>query len=61
MPLYEYRCQKCGHTFNVRHAPGAPAPKRCQVGKCRGKLVRVISMPAAIIFRGSGFHCNDYK
>jgi len=61
MPLYEYRCKSCGHTFEVRHARDEQAPKTCLVKGCRGKLRRVISPPLAIIFRGSGFHCNDYR
>ncbi len=57
MPLYEYRCTKCGHQFEVRHGV-AENVERCE--RC-GATVRRVFSPVGIIFKGSGFHINDYR
>ncbi|HLJ62318.1 MAG TPA: FmdB family zinc ribbon protein [bacterium] len=57
MPIYEYRCTKCGHQFEVTHAV-AEAVERCE--RCGAPVRRVFS-PVGIIFKGAGFHVNDYR
>lgn len=58
MPTYEYRCQKCGTTFEkiqkMTSRPGTKCPK------CGGRAERLLS-PAGFVFKGSGFYINDYK
>ncbi len=57
MPLYEYRCQKCGATIEkIQKFSDAPLVK-CK--KCGGRLERVLSAPA-IQFKGSGWYVTDY-
>jgi len=56
MPLYEYRCTR-GHQFEVTHTVGGTV-KRCE--QC-GSPVRRVFSPVGIIFKGSGFHINDYR
>lgn len=57
MPLYEYRCQKCGATIEkIQKFSDAPLTK-CE--KCGGKLEQVLSAPA-IQFKGSGWYVTDY-
>ena len=59
MPTYEYECRKCGHQFE-RFQPITAAPvKTCP--KCKGKVARLLSGGAGIIFKGSGFYQTDYK
>ena len=59
MPTYEYECRKCGHLFE-RFQPITAAPvKTCP--KCKGKVARLLSGGAGIIFKGSGFYQTDYK
>jgi len=57
MPLYEYRCTKCNHKFEVYHHVGGTAGP-CPV--CGGEAKRVFSS-VGLIFKGSGFHTTDYK
>lgn len=57
MPLYEYRCKNCGHTFEKIQSFSAPDEKECPV--CHGEVERLISAPA-IQFKGSGWYVSDY-
>ena len=59
MPTYEYECDKCGHRFEVFQSMTEPARKRCP--KCRGKVRRLVSGGAGIVFKGSGFYATDYR
>ena len=58
MPLYDYKCSKCGYVFEVQQRITEEPLKHCP--KCKGHINRLIS-PAGIIFKGSGFHVTDYK
>lgn len=57
MPLYEYRCKKCGHRFEKIQSFSAPDAKECPV--CKGEVERLISAPA-IQFKGTGWYVTDY-
>ncbi len=57
MSIYEYRCTRCGHQFEVTHTV-SDTLERCE--KCSGPVRRVFS-PVGIIFKGSGFHVTDYR
>jgi putative FmdB family regulatory protein len=57
MPLYDYRCHRCGETFEVRQK-FADAVWTVHEG-CGGELERLISVPA-LQFKGTGFYLTDY-
>ena len=57
MPLYEYRCQKCGETFEVRQK-FADEPLTVHES-CGGEVERLVSAPA-LQFKGSGWYVTDY-
>ncbi|MCL5035526.1 MAG: hypothetical protein M1269_00275 [Chloroflexi bacterium] len=57
MPIYQYRCNKCGHDTEVLQAGTKPLKQTCE--KCGSDMHRIIS-PVGIIFKGGGFHVNDY-
>ena len=59
MPTYEYECRKCGHRFEKFQSITAEPVKTCP--QCRGKVARLLSGGAGIIFKGSGFYQTDYK
>jgi putative FmdB family regulatory protein len=57
MPLYEYRCKKCGHLFErIRKFSDKPI-KKCP--ECGGVVEQTISAPA-VQFKGSGWYVTDY-
>ena len=58
MPTYGYQCNKCAHTFEVFQKMTDEAIKDC--AKCGGEVRRLL-YPVGILFRGSGFHVNDYR
>jgi len=57
MPLYDYKCSKCGHIFEIQQRITDEHLKYCP--ECKGHIRRLISA-AGIIFKGSGFHVTDY-
>ncbi len=57
MPLYEYKCLKCGrHTEKIENVSG-PHLKKCP--HCGGKVESVITAPS-IQFKGAGWYVTDY-
>jgi putative FmdB family regulatory protein len=53
VPIYEYRCGSCGHTFEVLQKFDDLPVETCDV--CGGSVAKVFH-PVAIHFRGSGFY-----
>ena len=57
MPLYEYKCLKCGRrTEKIENVDG-PHLRKCP--HCGGKVEPLISAPA-IQFKGAGWYVTDY-
>ena len=57
MPLYEYKCVKCGRKTEKIEGVAGPHLKKCP--HCGGKVESVITAPA-IQFKGSGWYVTDY-
>src|SRR5271166_1850447 len=57
MPLYDYKCHKCGETFEVRQRISEDPLKTHEA--CGGEIERLISAPA-LHFKGSGWYVTDY-
>ena len=57
MPLYEYRCTKCGYGFEKIQKFNAEPEVACP--KCGGELERPLTAPA-LQFKGAGWYVNDY-
>lgn len=57
MPLYEYQCTKCGHTFERIQKFSDPHVSECP--KCGSPVEQLISAPA-VQFKGSGWYVTDY-
>jgi putative FmdB family regulatory protein len=58
VPTYDYECQKCGHTFELRRSFTDDSKAECP--KCKGKSNRLFT-PVPIIFKGAGFYVTDHK
>jgi putative FmdB family regulatory protein len=60
MPIYDYQCKNCGHTFDELQSIKEKPLLTCPVcGK--DTLARLIGTGSGIIFKGSGFYQTDYK
>ena len=57
MPLYEYKCLKCGRKTEKIENMNGPHLKKCP--HCSGKVEALFSAPA-IQFKGSGWYVTDY-
>jgi putative FmdB family regulatory protein len=57
MPLYEYKCAKCGEVFEVIQKFSDEPLK--EHPECGGAVERLLS-PPALQFKGSGWYVNDY-
>src|SRR5690348_1521355 len=57
MPLYDYRCQKCGETFEVMQK-FSDAPLTVHEG-CGGTVDKLLSAPSFHL-KGSGWYATDY-
>ena len=58
MPIYDYRCDGCGHAFSVVRSFKEPPVERCP--SCGKRPRRVITAPA-IVFKGSGWYKTDSR
>ena len=58
MPTYGYRCTRCDHEFEIIQKITDEPLTECE--KCKGKIKRML-FPVGIVFKGSGFHINDYR
>ena len=57
MPLYEYKCTKCGNKVEALQKAQDRPLEKCP--KCGGPLRKLISSPA-IQFKGNGWYITDY-
>jgi putative FmdB family regulatory protein len=67
MPTYEYQCDKCSHEFekfqSMADRPLTTCPKElCKLKTWgKGKVRKLISSGAGLLFKGSGFYITDYR
>src|SRR5437660_4482453 len=57
MPLYEYKCDRCGGVFEVIQK-FSDAPVELHEG-CGGHVERLLSV-SALQFKGTGWYVTDY-
>ncbi len=67
MPIYEYRCETCGKTFEYQQRITDDPLKVCpaeicesEVHKGQGTVHRIISKGVGLLFKGNGFYITDY-
>ena len=57
MPIYEYKCRKCGSEFEVFKKIAEPDEKSCKF--CRGPVNKLVSL-SSFQLQGSGWYVTDY-
>ena len=57
MPIYEYKCKKCGKEFELFQGIADPAAKSCKF--CRGPVHKMMSL-SSFHLKGSGWYATDY-
>lgn len=55
--MYAYKCKACAHEFEIVQRITEEPLKQCP--ECKGELGKLL-FPVGIVFKGSGFHINDY-
>ena len=59
MPTYEYKCKKCGNTFEKFQSITADPLEKCK--KCDGEVYRLIRKNGNFILKGSGYYSTDNR
>ena len=57
MPIYEYKCKKCGKEFEMFQGVADPVAKSCKF--CRGPVHKMMSL-SSFHLKGSGWYATDY-
>lgn len=58
MPIYCYKCFDCNHYEEIKQSMDDESLTVCP--ECGGNFKRIIRN-VGVIFKGSGFHVNDYR
>jgi putative FmdB family regulatory protein len=58
MPIYGYRCEKCGNELEVLQSFSEERLTECP--KCGGALQKKL-YPVGVIYKGTGFYKTDYN
>ena len=58
MPLYEYGCSDCGHTFELMQKMSDPDPSHCP--ECNGTNVPKLMSTGAFHLKGGGWYSDGY-
>ncbi len=59
MPVYSFRCRKCGEVVSVEHRMSEPHPT-VHAG-CGGALGRIFDSQKQVIFHAGGFYATDKR
>ena len=59
MPIYEYRCEACGHEFEKLQKLSDPVIKDCPV--CEEAAVKKLISAAGFRLKGGGWYETDFK
>ncbi|HLZ19534.1 MAG TPA: zinc ribbon domain-containing protein [Smithellaceae bacterium] len=57
MPIYEYKCKKCGKQFEAFQGITEPDVKICKF--CKGRVQKMMSL-SSFSLKGSGWYATDY-
>jgi putative FmdB family regulatory protein len=58
MPIYEYACGACGHSFELLMPIGAPLPEACP--SCGAGEVHKLVSATSFVLKGGGWYKDGY-
>lgn len=61
MPIFDYKCENCGHIFEIFFMPGSKEETDTSCPKCNNIKTIKLMGKAYPIFKGKGFYETDYK
>ena len=59
MPIYEYQCKACGHTFDTIQSFSEESLTDCPV--CKEPALKKLISASAFHLKGSGWYVTDFK
>lgn len=59
MPIYEYRCEDCGHEFERLQKISDPPPSECP--QCSSSQLRKLISAVGFRLKGGGWYETDFK
>lgn len=59
MPIYDYKCEDCGYTFEARQRMTDDPLTECP--SCDEGEVRRVVNAVGVVFKGSGFYITDNR
>ena len=58
MPIYDYKCEKCLHVFEVSHSIKSQDTYECP--KCKHEKTNKMISKSSFILKGSGWYKDHY-
>jgi putative FmdB family regulatory protein len=59
MPIYEYRCDECGHEMEALQKMSDPALSECP--ECKQERLKKVISAAGFRLKGAGWYETDFK
>lgn len=59
MPIYEYRCQECGHKLEALQKISDPKLSTCP--ECDQEALTKLVSASAFVLKGSGWYATDFR
>lgn len=61
MPIFDYKCNVCGHTFDSYFPSREKVTQQIPCENCKNPADKIISSSVGIIFNGAGFSVTDKR
>jgi putative FmdB family regulatory protein len=61
MAIYQYKCEKCGKTFEISANFGTDLGLHPECPFCKYPITKRVFSAPAVIYKGNGFYVTDNK